>query len=353
MDIPIYKPWITKKEIQFVNDAVKSTWVSSIGKYIDLFEDSFKNFIGSKYALSLNNGTSACHLALLCSGIKEGDEVMVPACCFIAAVNAITYCGAKPVLIDIDKDTWNISLSEINKNFSTKTKAIFGVHMLGNPCDIEILNFCKQKNILYIEDACESIGASSNLIKTGNIGHCSAFSFFGNKNLTTGEGGMITTNSEEVFNKVKCLKGQGQSKRYFHSEIGYNYRMTNIQAALGYAQMLRINEIIEEKNRVYSTYKKLLQDHVSLQKVNENDIHSNWMFGFVCKSKEKVEIALNENGIETRIMFYPINEMPPYKSDEEYSNSIFLNRNGLMLPSYPQLKNNQIEKICDLIKKNL
>ena len=357
MRIPIYKPWITKVERDILQDAVDSGWFSSIGEYINLFENEFSKFIGSKYSVSLNSGTSACHLSLLGNGIKSGDEVIIPASTFIACANAVKYCNATPILADIDKNTWNISLDEIKKKVTKKTKAVFLVHMLGNPCGKEIYEWCKENNILCIEDACESIGASLNGKKTGILGKCAAFSFFGNKNLTTGEGGMITTNDASVFEKVKYLKGQAQDETYVHGDIGYNYRMTNIQAALGYAQMLRIKEILSEKDRVFNTYRENLNssigENLKLQETTVDAKHSNWMFAIYSSKINEIKENLNKKGIDTRPMFYPVNSMKPYASNEVYKNAIDVNKKVIMLPSFPELKDAEIKQICDVVKKAL
>lgn len=353
--IPIYKPWLTSVEKKHLSDAIDSEWVSSKGQYLQLFQEKLSEFINCKHVSLLNTGTAACHLALLCSGMGEGDEVIVPACTFIAAVNSIKYCGATPILADIDGDDWNISLDEIKKKVTPRTKAIFLVHMLGNPCRSEIYGWCKNNNILCVEDACESIGASLNNSKTGTLGNCGAFSFFGNKNVTTGEGGAITTNNTDLFKHVEYLKGQAQDRTYIHSAIGYNYRMTNVQAALGYAQMIRINEILQEKDRVFSSYKNHLKDHITskkiiIQKQTDGSSPANWMFAVKSNNKNGIEKKLNENNIETRPLFYPVNEMLPYKSNVIFKNSVDLNRNAIMLPSYPELPEDQIIRICDLVK---
>ena len=357
MKIPIYKPWITKAEKIILQDAIDSGWFSSIGKYINLFEEKFSEFIGCKYSVSMNNGTSSCHLSLLSSGIKSGDEVIVPASTFIACPNAVKYCGAVPIIADVDKYTWNISLNEIKKKKTKKTKAIFLVHMLGNPCDQEIYDWCEENNILCIEDACESIGASLNEKKTGSLGNCGAFSFFGNKNLTTGEGGMLTTNDKTIFQKAKYLRGQAQDSTYLHGDIGYNYRMTNIQAALGYSQMLRIQEIMSEKERVFNCYKKNLEslvnnDTFKIQKTTKNSKHANWMFAIYSDKKENIKTCLNENGVDTRPMFYPVNSMKPYLSKDVYDVAVDLSSKVIMLPSYPELQDDEIEKICNLVKSS-
>jgi perosamine synthetase len=355
--IPIYRPWVTDQDKKFVKDAIESGWISSIGKYIDLFEDEFCKFIGSKYSVSTNNGTSACHLALLSNGIGYGDEVIVPSSTFIACPNSVRYCGAEVVLADVDLLTWNISLESIKEKTTNRTKAVFLVHMLGNPCCEEIYDWCDDKGIICIEDACESIGASLNNKKTGSLGKCAAFSFFGNKNLTTGEGGMITTNDVNVFERAKYLRGQAQDSTYIHGDIGFNYRMTNIQAAIGYSQMLRIEEIICEKSRVFETYRKNLksivgQNNFKFQKTTKNSQHANWMFAVYSETTSNIKQDLHNEGIDTRPMFYPVNSMKPYKSNEIFKNAEDLSKNVFMLPSYPELQDKDIVKICNIVKKS-
>jgi len=351
MIIPIYKPWITELEKKYSKEAIESEWISSQGAYIRRFEEAFACFIGCKHAIAVNNGTSACHLALLSCGIKEGDEVIIPACTFIATANAVKYCGAKPVLADIDRETWNVSLENIKKARTRKTKAVFLVHLLGNPCDKEIYEWCEKEGIICIEDACESIGASYGKTRTGNMGLVSAFSFFGNKNLTTGEGGMVTTNNDVVAEKCRLLKGQGQGdKRYFHTDVGYNYRMTNVQAAIGLAQVERIQEILSEKRRIFQHYSRELANIAIMQKIKEGTEHACWMFGIVSKYRTEIEEELRKEGVDTRPMFYPINDMPPYFSEEIFPCSRTLSKYGLMLPSFPELKEEEINKICSIIK---
>lgn len=356
--IPIYQPWITKAEIDAVTDAVSSGWVSSQGKYIQMFEEAFADYIGTKYAIATNNGTSACHLALASCDIGPGDEVIIPDMTFIATANAVKYTGATPVLADVNTDTWNISPSEIRRLIGPKTKAVFATHLFGQLVSPSIVKLCHKNNIMFIEDACEAIGASCSLGNAGAIGRCAAFSFFGNKTITTGEGGMVATDDPQVNHQCRLLCGQGQTDKYYHPIVGYNYRMTNIAAALGYTQLQRIDEILAEKKRVYDTYTNCLADiwPIAEQCKIPGTTHGRWMFAILIKDGRvaRVESALKNEGVDTRRMFVPLHNLPPYRQDSrKFPGSTQLYRQGLMLPSYPELTHNQIQFICNIIKGDL
>ena len=241
--------------------------------------------------MSVNNGTAACHLALLAHGIGEGDEVIIPNTTFVATANAVKYCGATPVIAPVRSDTWNIDLDHIDSVealITEKTKAIFVVHLLGNPCHYNALKRFKRKysNILIIEDACEAFGAgykdsiNDEYFPCGSWFDAAAFSFYGNKSITTGEGGMVTTNNKDTYEKLLLLKGQGQTDTYFHPMIGYNYRMTNIQAAIGCAQLKRWDEIFANKQRVFNRYLENLTNIAGWQYILDNHLHGNWMFAY-------------------------------------------------------------------------
>lgn len=223
--IPISEPSITKKEIKYVNDAIKSGWVSSLGPYIDKFEKKFAWYIGTRYALTTLSGTTTLHLALASLGIGNGDEVIIPDLTFIATANAVTYTGAKPIMVDIEKDTWCIDPNAIKKAITAKTKAVMPVHLYGNPANMdEISEICEEYNLYVIEDAAEAHGAEYKGEKVGSLGDCGVFSFYGNKIITTGEGGIITTNSENIYDKAIFLRDHAMSKekRYWHTEVGFN-----------------------------------------------------------------------------------------------------------------------------------
>jgi len=362
--IPVSEPTITEKEIEYVMQAVKSGWVSSLGEFINKFEDAFAKYIGTKYALTVSNGTVGLHLALVSLGIKEGDEVIVPDLTFIATANAVKYTGATPVFADIDKDTWCISPDDIRKKVTSKTKAIIPVHLYGHPADMDpILQIAKEYELYVIEDCAEAHGAEYKGKKVGSIGHCGGFSFYGNKIITTGEGGMITTNDEKIYEKARYLRDHGMSKekRYWHTEIGYNYRLTNIQAALGLAQLERINEIINKKRRIFEWYKEGLSDLEGI-KLNPEKEWARNVYWIVClvnenfdeKKRDKFMKELKNKGIDTRPFFYPCSMMPMYRKDE-FMNPVSyeIYKKGINLPSGYNLKEEDVKWICQKVRITL
>ena len=353
---PVYQPSLKGNEKKYVDDCLDSTWISSKGKYIKLFEDSFSEFVNINHSVAVSNGTVALHLALLALGIVAGDEVIVPTFTYIASVNAIKYVNAKPVFVDSDPVTWQINSSKIREKITKKTKAIMAVHIYGHPCDMkEIKKIAKENKLYIIEDCAEAIGSYYDNKHAGSFGDIATFSFFGNKTITTGEGGMVCTNNKNLHDLVVRLKGQGLAtgKEYFHDIIGYNYRMTNICAAIGFAQLERISDILKEKDRVISEYKKALKNvPVSIHQEVGNVKHSYWMFTILASSeKEKNELRnyLAEYGIETRPAFHPVHTMPMYIDGNTYPVAEDLGRRGVNLPSYPDLSNDDIEFITSKI----
>lgn len=357
--IPISKPSIGEREIKYVTDAVKSGWVSSLGKYITKFEEKFAHFCGTKYALTTSNGTTAIHLALAVLGIEEGDEVLVPDLTFIATANAVVYTGAKPVFVDINKDHLCIDENEIEKKITSKTKAIIPVHLYGHPANMpQILKIAKKYNLHVVEDAAEAHGAEINGKKVGGWGDCATFSFYGNKVITSGEGGMITTNNQEIYEKSKHLRDHAMdsSKRYWHNKIGYNYRITNLQAALGLAQLERIEEIIKRKKEIFELYQTKLTGlkHLKLNYTADWAKNVYWMIclevdNFKEKERSEFMLKLKEKGIDTRPYFYPISDMPMYqKAKTPITHSVY--QKGVNLPSFYDMKDEEIEYICEIIK---
>lgn len=355
-NFPVYQPSLKGNEKKYVNDCLNSTWISSKGKYIKLFEDSFSHFVNIKYSVAVSNGTVALHLALLALGIGEKDEVIVPTFTYVASVNAIKYVNAIPVFVDSDPQTWQIDPSKIREKITIKTKAIMAVHIYGHPCDMkQIKKIADEFRLFIIEDCAEAIGSYYDNKHAGSFSDISTFSFFGNKTITTGEGGMVCTNNKHLEEMVIRLKGQGlaQGKEYFHDIIGYNYRMTNICAAIGTAQLERISEIIKEKDRIISEYKKALENiPVGIHREVGNVKHSYWMFTVLASSeKEKNELRshLAENGIETRPAFHPVHTMPMYVDGNSYPVAEDLGKRGINLPSYPDLSNEDIRFITSKI----
>jgi perosamine synthetase len=353
---PVYQPSLKGNEKKYVYDCLDSTWISSKGKYIKLFEESFSKFTDIKYSVAVSNGTVALHLALLTLGIGEKDEVIVPTFTYVASVNAIKYVNAIPVFVDSDPQTWQIDPSKIREKITKKTKAIMAVHIYGHPCDMkQIKKIADEFKLFIVEDCAEAIGSYYEKKHTGNFSDISTFSFFGNKTITTGEGGIVCTNDKNLCDLVIRLKGQGlaQGKEYFHDIIGYNYRMTNICAAIGTAQLERISEIIKDKDRIISEYKKALKNiSVEIHREAGNVKHSYWMFTVLASSeKEKNELRthLAENGIETRPAFHPVHTMPMYIDKKTYPVAEDLGKRGINLPSYPDLSNEDIRFITSKI----
>ena len=357
--IPIYQPFLGEEEKSSVNDCLNSSWISSKGSYIELFEKRTKEYIGANYASTVANGTVALHTALLAAGIGKGDEVITPNFTYVASTNSILMVGAKPVFVEIDENTWNINVDLIEDEISNKTKAILVTNVYGSPCNFnKLYEICRKHEILLIEDAAESFGAEYNGQKSGFLADISTFSFFGNKTITTGEGGMILTKSSEIFSKVELLKNQGNSKtkKYYHEILGYNYRMTNIQAAIGCAQLSKIDQILKLKKGIGEFYRSELCDVGTFQKTEKNSQSSFWMTALLFKDeklKSNIESHLKKNNIETRPLFFPIDELPFYQKSKSCQIAKMLNKKGLILPSYPGLSQNQLELIVKTIRNNV
>ena len=353
--IPIYKPSITELEKKYVNDCLDSEWISSKGKYVDLFEKSFATKTNIKYATSVCNGTVGLHLSLLSLGIGCEDEVIVPTFTYVASVNSIVYCGATPVFVDSLEDTWQIDPEDILKKITSKTKAIMIVHLYGQSCDMDkICQIAKDNNLFLIEDCAEAFGTYYNGKHVGSFGDISTYSFFGNKTVTAGEGGMVVTNNESLYRRAVHLKGQGLAyhRQYWHDVVGYNYRMTNICAAIGLAQLENIEQVLKEKERVADTYRSLLANTpvVFHNQVGNNVYHSYWMCSILtsnAKERDALRTHLENQGIETRPLFYPVHTMPMYSAQyQRHPTAEDIGWRGLNLPSYPGLKQEEIEFIC-------
>lgn len=361
--IPVAVPNFIGNEKKYVTDCIDTTWISSNGKYINEFESAFAKRFGCKYAIACCNGTVTLHLALLALGIKDGDEVIVPSFTYIATANAVRYCGAVPVFADCLPDTWNIDPVDIERKITPKTKCIIPVHLYGNPCDMDAISDIAERHGLYIvEDAAECHGATFNGKTAGTIGDIGTFSFFGNKIITTGEGGMIVTDNDKLALKMRTLKGQGMdpNRRYWFTQIGYNYRMTNIEAAIGLAQLENIDKHIALRRQVadwYMTELEPLKDYITVQKVADNAKSVWWMFSFLLNdnvriSRDDLMAKLAEEGIETRPLFYPMHIMPPYlNSNAACPVSEDISSRGINVPTHGLLTHDDVKYICEAIKK--
>jgi perosamine synthetase len=363
MFIPISQPSITQKEIDYVTDAVSSTWISSLGKYIDRFEAEFADFCQSRYAICVSNGTVAIQLALAAYDIGAGDEVIMPNLSFIATANATLHSGAKPVFADIDPENLCIDPKKIEALITPNTKAIMPVHLYGHPAQMDaILEIANKHNLLVIEDAAEAHGATVNGKRVGSWGNCATFSFYGNKNLTTGEGGMITTDDEDFYNRCRYLRDHAMSKekRYWHTAPGFNFRMTNIQAAIGCAQLERVSDFMEKRQLVFKWYKTYLGtiENVSLNRTNSWATNAYWL---ICLEKldwsmadrDQFMVELKKHGIDNRPYFYPMSQMPYIneKVDTPFVDEIY--KRGINLPTYFDLEEKQVKFICGVIKQLL
>jgi perosamine synthetase len=355
--IPVYKPFLAGNEKKYVNECLDSSWISSKGKFIKQFEDTFADYIGIKYAASVSNGTLAIHDALLALGIKEGDEVIVPTFTYIASVNPIAYTGATPVFVDSLRDTWQIDPADIERKITAKTRAIMVVHLYGHPCDMDqIMAIAHKHQLFVIEDCAEAFGSKYKGQHVGTFGDIAAFSFFGNKTITTGEGGMVATNDRTLHERAVHFKGQGLAKyrEYWHDTIGYNYRMTNICAAIGLAQIEKADDIIKKKRQVADLYRKYLSSYPVEMLLESKDVFDTyWMVCILVEQsdiRDSLRAHLMENGIETRPTFYPIHSMPMY-AHNFYRLPVAedISWRGINLPSYPELSENDIKEICSLI----
>lgn len=344
-NIQLDSPNLGNIEKDYLIKCIDSGYVSTAGPFVPEFESKFEKYLKVNSCVSVQSGTAAIHAALYELGIKEGDEVIVPAITFIATVNPVIYCGATPVFVDIDKDTWNMDPEEIEKAISPKTKVIIPVHLYGNPCNMdEIMKIAAKYGLYVVEDATESLGAEYKGRMTGTIGHIGCFSFNGNKIITTGGGGIISTNDEKWASHIKFLINQARdaSQGYFHTEIGFNYRMTNLEASLGLAQLERLPEFIKKKRMFFELYKEIFNgiDEIIMQKEYDGAISSAWLPSIKIDCKKvgmtmpEIQNKLKERGISTRRVFNPIIDFPPYMKFKrgDYHNSYEIFENGLNLP---------------------
>jgi perosamine synthetase len=364
--IPVNQPFISKSDAIAVYKAVKSGWVSSSGHQINLFEDSLKKLIKKKYCSLVSSGTAALEIAIKALGLKKNDEIIMPNFTIISNLLAVVKQNLKPVLIDCDMNSWNMKIDEVEKSITKNTRAIMAVHIYGYPLNTKrLLKICKKNKIFLIEDAAEMIGHEIKNKPCGFYGHISTFSFYANKHITTGEGGAILTNSLQLDNKIKSLRNLcfGKINRYNHSEIGWNYRFTNIQAALGLNQIKRIKSIIKKKIFIGKQYYKYLKNNknIYIQKPKLDNIQNvYWVVGILIKNKkilaQKLQKKLKKFGIETRSFFWPMNKQIitkklKLKFNKKYPNSEYLSKYGFYLPSGINIKKKQIKMICEKLNK--
>jgi perosamine synthetase len=350
--IPVYTPSLDGHEEKYVLDAVRSGWISSLGQYVTRFEEQFAEFCGVAHAVSVSNGTVALHLALHALGIGPGDEVIVPSLTFVASANAVRYTGATPIFADVNPQTWCLDVEDAARLVSPRTKAIMPVHLYGHPADMAAINALADAHGLHVvEDAAEAHGAAIGGRTVGGWGCIGSFSFYANKIITTGEGGMLTTDDAKLAARCRMLRDHAMppQQRYWHEEVGFNYRMTNLQAAVGVAQMERIDAFIRRKRRIAELYSAALCDLPGVTLPQERDGCTNvfWMYSILierpfARTRDELIVALRTRGIDSRPFFHPLDTLPPYRGAPVRPVALHLSQCGINLPSAPSLSDEQV-----------
>ncbi len=361
--IPVCEPTLGGNETRYVMDCLNTNWISSAGKYIPLFEQGFSRMVGCKHGIACVSGTAALHLIMAALGLGPGDEVIVPTFSMIATAYAVSYTGARPVYVDSERRTWNMDVGQIEDKITERTKAIIVVHTYGHPVDMDVVSEIANKHNLYVvEDAAEAHGAEYKGRLVGSLGDAAAFSFYANKIITTGEGGMVTTNDPRLAEVVRTLRDHAFSheRHFWHKFIGYSFRMTNMQAAVGLAQTEQMEGFVERRRSNALLYSSLLQDVPGLSLPKEEPWARNvyWMYGLLVEdefglSRDELRRRLAGRGIETRTFFIPMHLQPIYHADyrnERYPVAEDLCRRGMYLPSSSSLSEQEIEFVVQAIK---
>lgn len=362
--IPVASPNLEGNELAYVMDCIHSGWISSRGTYIGRFETMVAQAVGAERALAVSNGTAALHLALLAFGIGPGDEVIVPDLTFAATINAVLHAGATPVVVDVDRDTWNIAVSAVTAAVTPRTRAVIPVHLYGLPADMAgLMALANRHGLVVIEDAAEALGSRYQGRPVGSLGHAACFSFFANKLITTGEGGMLALDDHQAADRAARLRDHGMSpdRRYWHEEVGYNYRLTNLQAAIGVAQMERMDGFLARKRELAQRYRERLSaaPGVILPAETPDAMNSYWAFSIILEDlphdRNRIVTGLQSRGIETRPLFYPLHRMPPYQvgTDAQFPNAVWLSDRGLTLPSSVNTRPEEIDFICAQLERLL
>lgn len=362
--IPVLEPDLSGNEVKYVSECLRTGWISSKGRYVTLFEQQFTDLVGTAHAITTSSGTAALHLALVGLGIGSGDEVIVPNLTFAATINAVLLTGATPVLVDIEPAGWTIDTDQVRRAVSDRTRAIIPVHLYGLPADMDALEaIAAPRGIALIEDAAESLGAAHRGRPTGSVGRVGCFSFFGNKMLTTGEGGMVVTNDPGLARRMRLYRDHGMdpTRRYWHLDVGFNYRMTNLQAAVGVAQLERFAVLLDRKRRIAAAYAAMLggDEELTLQAGFDDRESSHWIVCVLLPShlteadRDETIRRLAFQGIETRPVFYPLHRMPPYRRFAEgrsFPVSDRVGALGICLPSSVTLDTGAIDEISQALR---
>ncbi|WP_353648260.1 DegT/DnrJ/EryC1/StrS family aminotransferase [Nakamurella sp. A5-74] len=362
--IQIAAPHLNGNESKYVQECMDTVWISSAGHFVTDFEQAFAQFCEVEHVIAANNGTTALHLALVALDLGPGDEVIVPTLTYIASANAVTYTGATPVFVDSEPDGMTIDVEDVRRKITPRTKAIMPVHLYGHACDLTSLKaLADEHGIPIVEDAAEAHGARADGKRVGSVGLVNSFSFFGNKIMTTGEGGAVTTNDAELAAKLRLLRGQGMDpqRRYWFPVVGYNYRMTNIQAAIGLGQLEKIDEKLAIRKDLAAWYDERLgaQPEVTIPKPPAWSESVNWLYTVrvdvrTSEARDRLIELLEADGIESRPVFYPMHQLPPYLDEQAvFPVADAISIGGISLPTHTQLTESDIDRITERLLHHL
>lgn len=358
--IPVYRPDLSGNERRYVLSCIDSTWISSIGAFIERFEAAMAQATGARHAISVCNGTVALHLALHCLDIGPGDEVIVPSFTYIASVNTIAQTGATPVFAESRAGDWLLDPADVERRITPRTRAILPVHLYGAACDMAALGaIARRRGLRVIEDCAEALGTTIDGRHVGTFGDVGTFSFFGNKTVTTGEGGMVIAADDALAQRLRMTKGQGQSltRRYWHEMLGFNYRMTNIAAAIGLGQIERLEAVLARKRAIAGEYRRLLSALPVTFQVPDETVHSSeWLMSLLLPEgadRERLMADMADAGIDTRPVFYCAHTMPMYAKGERFPVAENIAAHGISLPSYPQLSADDLARVTDSLAAGL
>jgi perosamine synthetase len=362
--IPVAAPVLAGREREYVLDCLDSTWISSNGKYLDQFSEKFAAYCGARHAIPCCNGTVAVHLALMAFDVGPGDEVIVPSLTFVATANAVMYCGARPVFVDSEPRTGNLDPAKLEELITPRTRGIIAVHLFGHPTDMDAVRAIAARHKLFlIEDAAEAHGATYRGKRAGSLGDISTFSFYGNKIITCGEGGMVLTDRDDLAAKMSLLRGQGMDpkRRYWFPVIGYNYRMTNIAAAIGLGQLEKLDWHLERHRLVAEWYRQGLKNcaRIAWQEEEPWAGHAYWMAVIYLRDadateRDRVMTRLNDLGVETRPVFYPLHTLPPYlemHGGRKMPVCEKLGASGINLPTWSGLTEDDVAYVCRSVRE--
>jgi perosamine synthetase len=362
--IALAQPDLGGNEGRYVQECIATSWISSHGRFISEFEAAAAELAGTKHAIATNNGTTALHLALVALGVGPGDEIIVPTVTYVATANAVIYCGATPVLVDVEPGTLNISLEDVARKITPKTRGVIPVHLYGVPANVSGLReLCDAEGLFMLEDAAEAHGATLDGRKVGSFGEAAIFSFFGNKIVTTGEGGAVTTNDDDLATKLRLYRGQGMdpAQRYWFPVVGYNYRMTNIQAAIGLAQLERFDEFISARAAIATRYLEnftAIGDEIELTSVPANASPVPWLQNVFLRDADAPRRAammgyLTEQHVDSRPVFYPMHVLPVFETDTPFPVADDWSARGISLPLHTALSVDDVDRVCDALVSGL